>query len=75
MNIKILNFGNFFLFKSVIELEKYICINNYFFNIKNSNQLFYNLIYILKLVEIKSFKTYIRTNLANNQPCSFEINL
>ena len=40
-------------------------INNHFIKLVNDKHLIYNLIYSLKLVELKHLKVYIKNNLAN----------
>lgn len=58
--------------KSVLELPKRFIINKYLIDLEFSKYLLYKLIYSLKLVEFKTFKTYIRINLVNNFICSFK---
>lgn len=48
-------------------------INNYAINLINSKQPPYRPIYSLKLVELKTLKTFIKTNLANNFIKSFKL--
>lgn len=61
------DFANMPLKKLAKRLSKQISINKYTIQLKNSKQLLsYRLIYNLKLVELEIFKTYIKTNLANN---------
>lgn len=43
---------------------EYIRINDYLIDLVDSQQLCYQSIYNLKLVELETLKTYIRTNLA-----------
>lgn len=52
--------------KLAIKLLKYLNIKNYIFKLKLDKQLFYRLIYSLKLLELKTFKIYIKSNLINN---------
>lgn len=63
---KYLDFLDIFSKKSTVELFKYFDINKHLINSKLNKQLSYNSIYNLKLVELKTVKTYIKTNLANN---------
>ena len=49
----------------MVELLKYIRINNYIIKLKKGKQLFFNPIYSLRLVELKILKIYIKTNLTN----------
>lgn len=60
-----LNYANIFLEASGAELLKYTGINNHPINLVDNKQLPYGLIYSLRLVELKTLKTYIETNLAN----------
>ena len=48
-----------FLFDSIIELPKLIGIKNRAINLIESKQILYNLIYSLRLVELKTLRTYI----------------
>lgn len=48
-------------------MTKNIKINKYLINILDSKWLFYNLIYNLRLIELKIFKTKFKINLANNK--------
>ena len=59
------DFINIFLVNLIIELLKKIDIKYYFINIINNKQLFYNLIYSLKLIKINNLNTNIKINLAN----------
>lgn len=59
------NFLNVFLKKSAVVLFDCLNINKYIINLEPSKQLLYRLIYSLNLVELKTFKIYIKTNLAN----------
>ena len=54
------------LAKNIVELSKYIGINNYIIKLEKSKQIFFRSIYNLKLVELKILKTYIKINLANS---------
>ena len=50
----------------IAKLPKHTGINNYFINLINIKQPFYDPIYSLKLLEFEILKTYIKINLANN---------
>lgn len=47
-------------------LLEYIEINTYTIVFKEIKQLFYKFIYILGFIELETFYTYIKTNLAND---------
>lgn len=49
----------------VAKLWEYTRIDNYTINLVEDQQPPYNLIYNLRLIELKTLKTYIKTNLAN----------
>ena len=49
-----------------MELLKYLSINKYTINLQRDKQLPHRLIYSLELVELETFKIYIKTNLANS---------
>ena len=51
--------------KYVIELLENTGMNEYAIKLKKDEQLLFGLIYSLKLVELETLKTYIKTNLAN----------
>ena len=51
------NFIDIFLSNFIVELLEYININNYFTKFVNNKNLFYNLIYSLKLIELKTLET------------------
>lgn len=63
---KYLDLANIFLRKSAMELLKRCDINKYSINLKPSMQPSYDPIYRLGPVELKTLKTYIENNLANN---------
>lgn len=63
---KYANYIDFFSKKLVKKLSKYLNINKYSINLEFDKQLPYKLIYSLKLVELKTLKIYIYTNLANS---------
>ena len=58
-------FTNIFSSDSVIELSRYIDINNYLIHLLDNEQLLYDLIHSLELVKLKILKTYIKINLAS----------
>ena len=49
-----------------MELLKYIKINNHTIELEKNKQLFFYLIYSLKLIKLKILKTYIKVNQTNN---------
>lgn len=55
----------FLLKKSIEILLKCSKINKYIINIKKKKKLLHWLIYILGFLELKTLKTYIKTNLRN----------
>lgn len=64
--VKYLNFLDIFSKKFTKKLFKQSNINKYTINLQPDKQLFYKLIYNLELIELKTFKIYIKTNLANS---------
>ena len=62
---KYIDFADKFFPNLPSELLKYIRINNYAIELASNQQLLYKSIYSLKLIKIKTLKTYIETNLAN----------
>ena len=60
------DFANIFSKKSSEMLLKYAGINGYAIKLENSKQPFYRPSYSLSSVELKTLKTYIKTNLANS---------
>lgn len=48
------------------KLPKQLDINQYTINLETSKQPSYKTIYILKSIELETFKIYIEINLANN---------
>lgn len=67
--IKYLHFADIFLKKAVVELSECFAINKDTIDLELDKQPPYGLIYNLGLVEFKSFKFYIKTNLANDYIC------
>ena len=59
------NFADIFSRNLVSKLPKYIKINNYAIKMVNCQQPSYRSIYSLGLIELKTLKTYIKTNLFN----------
>lgn len=74
--LKYLNYANIFSEASNAELSKHIGINNYPINLIDDKEPPYNPIFSLRLVELKTLKTYIETNLANGfiQPLQLPAN-
>lgn len=60
---KYLDFLNIFLYKKALVLSEQINLNKHTIKFKNSNQLFYKLIYSLSSVKLESMKTYFKTYL------------
>ena len=63
---KYLDFANIFLKKFVNIILKQTGVNKHAIKLEKGKQSPYGPIYSLKLVELKTFKTYIKTNLANS---------
>lgn len=61
-----MDFINVFSKDLTVKVAKQIKINYYATKLVNGQQHFYNLIYSLKSVELKTLKTYIKTYLAND---------
>lgn len=64
--IKYLDFTNIFSEKFAMVLPKYTKINKYDIDLKENKLLLYGFIYNLRLVELKTINTYIKTNLNNS---------
>lgn len=62
---KYTDFLDVFFKKFAIILPNYLDINKHVINLELRKQLLYKPIYCLDLIELKTFKTYIKTNLAN----------
>ena len=60
-----LDFVNIFSLYLGSKLTRYIGINNHAIELVDNQQPFYEPIYNLKLVELKTLKAYIETNLVN----------
>ena len=52
--------------ENVVELSENTRINEYAIELKKGKQPLFNPIYSLELIELKTLKTYIKTNLAND---------
>ena len=63
------DFEDMFCKESTAMLSKHTKVNTYAIDTEEGKQLLYGLIYSLGLVELKTFKTYIKTNLANYFIC------
>lgn len=63
---KYLDFAYIFSKKSAEMLSEQIKINEYAIDLEKSYQLPYGPIYSLEQINLKVFKTYIKTNLANS---------
>ena len=57
------DFSNVFSSNPVAELPEYTGINNHSINLLNDRKLLYGPIYSLRLLELETLKTYIKTNL------------
>ena len=62
---KYLDFANVFLEKSANILLEQTGVNKHAIEVEKGKQPYYEPIYSLGLVELKTLKTYIKTNLAN----------
>ena len=60
------NFNNVFLAKNIVELLKNTEINKNIIKLEKNKQPLLKLIYSLGIIELKIWKTYIITNLAND---------
>lgn len=63
--VKYLDFTDLFSKKLVAELSVRSEINKHAIDLKSDKQPSYKMIYKLRLVEFKTLKMYIKTNLAN----------
>ena len=63
---KYVDFADVFSSKLAAELPEHTEINNYAIKLVDDWQSLYSLIYSLGLMELKTLKTYIKNNLANN---------
>lgn len=62
---KYAEYANVFSKKVIVKLPEYIEINDHSINLEEGNQPYYEPIYSLGLVELKTLKTYIKDNLKN----------
>lgn len=60
------DFANIFSEKLTAVLAKNTKINIYIINLEKKKQLLYELIYSLRLIELKTLKNYIKSDLANS---------
>ena len=60
------NYSNVFSAENATELPENTRINEYAIELEENKQLPFGLIYSLGPVELKTLKTYIKTNLAND---------
>ena len=67
------NFNNDFLSTSIVKSLKHIGINTNFINLINNKQLLNSSNHSLKLIELKTLKTYIKINLASRFIISFKL--
>lgn len=61
-----MDFIDIFLKELAIKLYKFSDIKKQSINIEKDKSLLYKPIYNLKLIKLKNFKTYIKTNLGNS---------
>ena len=66
------NYNNVFLVENTAELLENTGMNEYSITLKKGKQSPFGPIYSLKLVELETLKTYIKTNLANGFIRSFK---
>ena len=59
------DYNNVFLIKNIAKLLENIRINEYTIKLEKNKQSLCGLIDSLRLIELKTLKTYIKTNLAN----------
>lgn len=60
-----LDFANIFFSDSKAKLSKHFRINNYSINLAEGKQLLYKPIYNMRLMKLKTLKSYIEINLAS----------
>lgn len=63
---KYLDFSDVFLEEKPLVLQKLTKLNQHTIELQDSKQSLYGPIYSFRLVELKTLKIYIKTNLANN---------
>ena len=64
--VEYFNYNNIFSVENLVKLLENIKINKYAFELEKDKQPFFRPIYSLGLMKLKTLKTYIKTNLANN---------
>ena len=64
--VEYFDYNNIFLVENAIKLSKNSIINKYAIELKENKQPLFKSIYNLKLVDLKTLKTYIKTNLVNS---------
>lgn len=62
---KYVRYVDIFFKKTIVELPKYTKINDYPIDLEEGKQPLYGPIYNLRLIELKTLKTYIKNNLKN----------
>lgn len=67
-----LDFANVFSENLAMVLPKHTEIDIYVINLEKDKKLYYRFIHSLDLVELKTLKTYIETNLMNSFICLFK---
>ena len=60
------NYSNVFSVENKLEFPEHIQINDYMIELEKSKQLFFEFIYTLRQVKLKTLKTYIKINLTNS---------
>ena len=65
VSMEYFNYSNVFSIENIMELSEQTRINGNIIKLKKVKQPFFGPIYNLRLVELKTLKTYIETNLAN----------
>lgn len=61
-----MDFFNIFLKEKALVLSKIINLNQYVIKLEDDKQLFYKPVHSLDLIELKTLKIYIKTNLTNS---------
>ena len=70
--LKYYDYNNVFLAKNIAKLLENTKINKHIIKLEKDKQPFFILTYSLESVELKTLKTYIKTNLASNFIQSFK---
>ena len=65
------DYSNVFLVKNKAKLPEHIGLNNHVIKLEEDKQPVFGLIYSLRLVKLKTLRTYIKTNLASGFIRSF----